>query len=72
MTPLSMAFDPRLTAEALVESGQRVLTDPRVADYPDDAMAEAERLMYFGITLAEIDALPTTNDVFPGADDSDN
>ena len=58
MTPLTAAFDPRLTAEALVEAGQIVLRDARTANH-EQAEAEAERLMEFGITLAEIDALPT-------------
>lgn len=72
MTPLTQAFDPRLTAEALVESGQIVLARHGDGEDADRYFAEAQRLMEFGITLAEIDALPITLDVFPGADDSDN
>jgi len=58
MTPLSTAFDPRLTAEALVESGQIVLARHGRGEDAERYHEEARRLMEFGITLAEIDALP--------------
>lgn len=61
----ALAFEPDFTPEALWRSSEIVRGNPEL---PED---EADALSEYAGTFAEILLLPTTGDVFPGANDSD-